>query len=66
MDISEYPDTTRSEIINLDKNLLDYVNAHDWGLARQFIRRIANISTRKKGRDIKPSVGFDTKSNETK
>ena len=56
MDIIEYPDTTGSEIINLDKNFLDYVNAHDWGLARQFIGRIANVSTRKDDSDINPQL----------
>jgi hypothetical protein len=47
IDIIEYSDTTPSEIINLNKNFLDCVTAQEWGLARQFIRRIANVYTQR-------------------
>jgi hypothetical protein len=56
IDRSTYPDTIRTELNNLDKNFLDSLNVHDWGLAEKFLKRIQIVSERQDDDRITPSV----------
>jgi len=58
---NEYSDTTRSEITNLDKNFLDSVNAHDWELAKEFLKRIKTVSYREKDSRYTAAVSSNEK-----
>ena len=67
IDKHPYDDKLRSELTNLDKNFLESLYSHDWGLAKEFLKRIKIVSDREiKDNRINPSVSSNNnKSNET-